>query len=246
VYAKHKVKAECFVRRGYGTSYEIKFPKLEDDNEKYIDCEEAFQRSMKPPKHLQGEALYQYLSKVLNMKAYYEWLMINTLLESGDYSDEVYFYAVKDFYSPTYYYFEIMAWDPDDIFQKPHLSIPNLLRKERLKQTLLMSLEIHLERLIDRDTYLYSKFAGDLMKFLETEVTDELIDRLIKETRNKIAPYLGNEQIKEMSKYDRLDKSIKDTGYTTEYIDNLLSQYAKRIKARKQDLLIKAQKVLKP
>jgi len=245
VYAQKEAKAECFIRRGYKKNFEIKFPKIEDDKEKYTDCEEAFKWSMIPSKHLKGEALYNYLSKVMNLKAYYKWLMINTLLESGDYSDEVYFYAVKDFYSPTYLYFEIMAWDPDDIFQKPHLSIQNILRSKRLKQTLLMSLEIHLERLIDRDAFLYAKFAEDLIKFLETEVTDEFIDKLIADTRNKIGPYLGNDRIKEMSKLDRLDESIMETGYTTEYVDNLLSQYATRIKTRKQTLLIKAQNILK-
>lgn len=236
-FVKKNLKADCFLRRGYKEKYEIKHPEKVENEEVFSTCENAYSEILKPSEELEGEQLYQYLSQRMNLENYFSWLMINTLLESGDYSDEVFFYAFKNEASPNKMYFDVIAWDPDDIFNKPHLSLENIFRKGKLKKSLLMSLEVKLDRTIDGDDYFENKFATGLLEFLEKEMSDELIDQIVDSVRVKVAPYLDNENVKEMSKLDRLPSEISDIGYTREYTLNLLEQYKARIKMRKKALL---------
>lgn len=172
-----------------------------------------------------GHALQVALEEKMNLTRYINWLILNSVLSSGDYSDEVYFYARSD---ASQIYFDIFAWDYDDLFKRaPHSSQANTSRVKDVKAKIIYSYENPLDVAIADDEVLYNrvKFLTDQM--INAPDFDQVISRVIAKVRASIEPYLDRASVLENARRDNYKKP-----YTKEYILNLLQQRQAEIKAR--------------
>lgn len=194
------------------------------------EYKKAFKTIYRSLRKYKGEELYNFLNDRMNFDAYLKWLAINTAIMNGDYSDEVFFYAIPG----EKIYFELMPWDMDDLFKPPHDGPwNNFFFKRRLKKSLLYSMEDKLDRRIDKDPFLYAKFKQTLKKVLEEELTAEFYASVINTVHQAIEPYLTSKNM-ELSEIDD-----RDTKYDSQYILDLLNNRFKQLKQRRQKLLEK-------
>ncbi|MCA9600540.1 MAG: CotH kinase family protein [Polyangiales bacterium] len=70
---------------------------------------------------LEGEVLLDALDAKMDFEQFLRWIALMSVLENGDYIDEILFYATDstDGAGATLFYSE-MGWDPDDIFSACH------------------------------------------------------------------------------------------------------------------------------
>ncbi len=208
---------------------EFEKDKTQFEEEQFAD---VFQEIMKSDEDLKGDELYKFLSARMNINNYLRLMAANSISMNGDYIDEVYFFS-KDEDKRGSIYFDVMAWDLDDLFKTPHWGPwNNLLYKKELKNSLLYSLESKLDRVINRNPDLYARYKSILKSMLLKEFTDTFIDKHINRVKTKITPYLKDSILAQSIRDDR-----KAPVYTKQYILNLLEQRRMELKARRQVLL---------
>lgn len=229
---KKKFNSAFIGRVGYFTKLEVKKYHKKKTKFEQKDFERTFDEIVKKSKKVSKDKLYDYLAYRMNIDKYLKWLALNTFMQNGDYVDEVYFYA-DDESKHEKIYFDIMAWDLDDLFKKPHFGPWNNLRfRRKLKKSLLYSMESKLDRLINDSPILYSKFKQILKEMLTTEINDSFIDVQIDSVIKKISPYL-TEPILALSKMD----DREGAPYTKTYILNLIEKRRQLLKTRRILLL---------
>lgn len=157
-WAMKRKNSPLLIRRGYDHNInKIKTEKAikKSDVKKYCNSFEQIYRDLNKYK---GEALYDTLSKRLDVEFYMKWLAFNFLVRNGDYTDEVYFY-----FDPGINKFSIIPWDYDDIFfSVPHEG--NIENRKLLEDKLIFSAEDMLDKKIAADPYLHKIY---LIQFRE-------------------------------------------------------------------------------
>ncbi len=76
------------------------------------------------PRTLRGANLLDALRSSMNYDAYLRWLAVNSLVQNGDYVDEVYFYDAPPPDGGRQPWFEVLAWDYDDMLSNCHTPRP--------------------------------------------------------------------------------------------------------------------------
>jgi hypothetical protein len=230
-----KFKAAFVGRVKYFSKLEIKEFEADKAKFKEEDYASTFKEIMKADDELPGSELYQYLKERMNIDNYLRLMAANSISMNGDYIDEVYFYSSKED-KKSQVYFDVMAWDLDDLFKAPHPGPwNNLLFKKELANSTLYSLESKLDRVINRNPDLYERYKKTLKAMLINEYTNNFIDKHINRVKTKIAPYLKPEILAQSVRDDRADQPA----YTKEYILKLLEQRRAELKARRVVLLQK-------
>lgn len=143
----------------------------------------------------QGPALYEELESRMDIDRYIEFLALNSILMNGDSADEVFFYAVpkKEGKTP---YFEVMAWDLDSLFEKPHWFPQNsLIWRGRIKSTLFYSMESPLDRHLSHDHDIRLLLAREIDKLLTDDFTPAKIDEQFEATREQLLRFSSDERI---------------------------------------------------
>jgi hypothetical protein len=219
---KKKFSTPFIGRREYFSKLETKkyYPKKTTLSEK--DFLKSFKFIKKAPissNESEGQNAYNTLASKMNIKRYMRWLAMHTIMQNGDYSDEVYFYATVNEKNDIYW--DIMGHDLDGLFDGPHLGLYNtILRRNEVKRSLLWSLEEKLDRKINKSPYLYAKFKEELNDLLQNSITAEFIQASTEELKNDILPYLTKENLELSSLDDR--PSDKEKVYSKKYILDLL------------------------
>lgn len=193
----------------------------------------AYQKLKDAISQQEGEQLLTSLRQRMNLERYMQWLIVNSALVNGDYSDEVYVYADATPGQPIK--FDIMPWDFDDLFKGPHPSETNKLYTNEIQTGLLYSMENPLDRKIALDPVLHRELKRVAREVL-AQMTDSMIDKMINGVRSSISPYLSNSRVLNAAEYDSVKKA-----YTAKEINSLLSQRAKEIKNRRDLLKARAQ-----
>ena len=176
-YYMDKVGSPYMIRRGYDhkidkaysnrdTKHEIK--KLRKQYESIYDDLSLYH----------GEALFIKLSELLVMDHYLEWLSFNYWVMNGDYSDELFLYAL-----PGSGLFDIIPWDYDDLFKhQPHEGWE--IRNQNLTNKMIFSTEEMLDQVIGADDFLYERYLASLKSTLlqlSPEKVKKNIDQVIEE-----------------------------------------------------------------
>ncbi len=174
-YALDDVNAKCILRRG-STDYLVKEKFSEDvDHDDKHTCRNAFKSIKSACDKLEGVALYEALKQHLDLDSYFSWLAFNYLVRNGDYTDELFYYALANEDR-----LDILPWDFDDILsQQPHEGMKK--RNQSLDDQLIFSSEDLLDRTIARDSFLYRKYlikAQEVLNILTTEKMQEIFDRI--------------------------------------------------------------------
>lgn len=168
----------------------------------------------------EGEELYLKLRQGINMGHYFRKMGIDYLLKNGDYTDEIFLYAlIKD----DEIQFDIIPWDYDDIFSNyPHevgvsWGIGTLFGTRNypthqdvldvLGDKLIYSIEDDLDYTIATDPYLYARYEEEL-RDLTADLAKGGIDDVFSMLRQELNPYYQREDIIEQSQFDRTMTSM--------------------------------------
>lgn len=228
-----KAKSGFIGRRREAGNIELKkyFPK----NAKYplTTYIESFDYMYSVAKNPKGVNLYNFLSRRMNLDKYFKLLTLHSMLKNGDYTDELFFYAVN---LPQGIYFDIIPWDFEDLFAAPHPTRANkkAMKKGWFNESILYSFEDPLDKAIFENRELHDAFKRTAKNYLNTVLTEALIDDSINEVKAAINPYLDNNRIFILS---TRDEASRGSAYTKYGILNLLEIRRSEIKSRRLELL---------
>lgn len=237
--------SEYILRRGYqswiaDSEYEPSFHFIPMEN--YRDRYSEIYRSLLP---YGGEELYQRLNQRLNLSAYFRKMGIDYLLKNGDYTDEIFFYALIEDDQIRY---QIIPWDYDDIFSEtPHEvgvswgtgrvygerfypTYPDVLNV--IGDKLIFSIEEDLDYTIATDPFLYAKYEEELEGLIQ-DLENQGFDALFQNVRSELTPYYQDEKVVAQSQFDRDPTSQK------KWEDNMVEKKAfleTRLQAMKNKL----------
>lgn len=231
-----KAKSGFVGRRREEGNLEIKKFYPEEAKFSQIQYQEAFDGMYQAiKKYPESPNLYRYLNSKMNLNKYFKLLTLQSMLRNGDYTDELYFYAVAN---SSGIYFDIIPWDFEDLFNNPHPTKANkkALKKGWFNETILYSFEDPLDSAIFKNQQLHKAFKDTAKAYLENVLTEKMIDQSLDEVRSSITPYLDNNEIFRLS---TLDESSRGTAYSKYGILNLLEQRRMEIKSRRKELLSK-------
>ena len=145
---------------GQGTMAEVRWSALDD-----AAALGSYAGILGAAEGMAGPALERALSSRFDLAAYLGWVALMNLIGSGDYVDEVYFYAVETT-SPDGRradYHRIMGWDQDDLFAGCHYSGRFAVHDPN---RLIECAEAELDRRIFVDPHLYRRYADVLATLL--------------------------------------------------------------------------------
>lgn len=163
---------------------------------------------------LQGVNLYNEIGTRLSLHDYFRKMGIDYLLRNGDYTDEIFFYAMV--FGDTIRY-HIIPWDYDDIFEEhPHevgrsWGMGNSFGPryydsqadiyDDIGEKLIFSIEDDLDYAIAKDPYLY-KLYEDELRVLFNYLDEALIERVFRETEDELSTFYNSVHVIEQSQYD--------------------------------------------
>jgi spore coat protein H len=193
-WAQHKKKSPLVIRRGYDHNMDkIDMEKGINKTEKNNYLEE-FKLVYKSIHKYHGPALYDTLSKWIDLDNYMKWLAFNFLVRNGDYADEVFFYI-----DPEIGKFRIIPWDYDDLFSvSPHEGKDV---NKNIAGKLVFSSEDILDVKIATDPYLYTIYLSVFKQMLNT-LTPGKLKTIFEDTWSELYPYYLNKEIISNSQND--------------------------------------------
>ena len=139
---------------------------------------------------------------------------VDYLLQNGDYTDEIYLYAMINNDTPRY---RIIPWDYDDLFRDtPHevgvswgtgtifgnrnyASTQDIY--DEIGDKIIFSIEDDLDYAIAKDSFMnamYEQVLSEMMHHIDTHFIEDLFDQINKE----LSPYYADKQIIAQSKSD--------------------------------------------
>jgi hypothetical protein len=131
---------------------------------------------------LSGQALAAAFADRFDLEGYFTWVALMNLIGSGDYVDEVYFYALETTSAAGQRtdYHRIMGWDQDDLFAGCHYSGRFALHDPN---RLVDCAEAELDRRLFADPHLYRRYADVLAAVIERHPPERFADFLANTTR---------------------------------------------------------------
>jgi len=213
--------SEYILRRGYYNSiadseYEASTHFIPREN-----YENRFREIYSSITQLQGEALYMALNERLNLEQYFRKMGIDYLLQNGDYTDEVYLYALIH---QDQIRFNLIPWDYDDIFKAvPHevgitWGTGNLFGDRQypthqdvlneLGDKKIFSIEDDLDYIIATDPYLYERYENTLKEMVEM-MHKEDFDILFQQVRDELLPFYYHKELISQSRFDKTETNFK-------------------------------------
>jgi len=197
---------------------------------------------------LHGEELYEFLIQRVDLEQYFRKMGLDYLLKNGDYTDEVFFYALID---QDQIRFRIIPWDYDDLFSSnPHevgrtWGTGHLFgdRYYPTRQDILdeigtrpiFSIEDDLDYIIAMDPYLYHRYQECLAAMLQ-DLDAEDLDMLFELVRFELLPYYYRPEIISQSGFDQQETSYKLWEQNMEEKKNLLKNRLITMKEELNDI----------
>lgn len=206
--------SEYILRRGYnhGIDDAAYFPSFhfiaqEDYTSRFREIYQALPQ-------MEGTALFEYISDRLDTEQYFFKMGMDYLLMNGDYTDEVYLYAVV---SQDTIRYKLIPWDYDDIFrEQPHevgvqwgtgtiygkrtyTSLQDIT--DAIGDKLIFSIEDDLDYTVAIDPVLYQQYL-DALQRLTNIIDNDLIDRVFDETEQELSTFYDAPAVIEQSRYD--------------------------------------------
>lgn len=136
-----------------------------------------------------GSNLLNSIKEHFNLDSYCKLLSINSLLENGDYTDELFVYGyplknnniIKPYFNPC-------TWDFDDLFSAPH-------GNNSFPEDLIYCSENSLDRDIYYDKFLYEYYKCQMLNLLSNTITTEKIDTLFSTITQKLEFFLSKDKV---------------------------------------------------
>ena len=139
-----------------------------------------------------GEDLLTWLEASMDLEQYLRWIALMSLLESGDYVDEVYFMStdVTAEAGVTRDYFSISTWDQDDIFSPCHNNGDFAMQDT---YELLYCSEGRLDYAIFEEPLVYARLVDTLEQTLEW-LDQARFDAATQTTEDSLLAQLGEQE----------------------------------------------------
>ncbi len=184
---------QLLIRHLSDSVYELKRPKIDT-----VDDENAllapYLRLFELRHALSGDALFEALSGAMDYPLYLRWLAVNSLLENGDYIDEVYFYdgAPRPASTPgDGPFFRPLAWDYDDIFKNCHTPRP-------LSEPLFYCAEGGLDRATRDTPKARIQYVAVLRELMASSFAPSEFAKRVDRVRDEMAIYLDRPGVREV------------------------------------------------
>lgn len=175
----HQSRVTSVLRRyktptGSGTLPELKFaaPAVGEDA-----ALASYRQIIDGVQGLSGDKLEAGLRRRLNLDQYLTWLALLNGMQSGDYLDEVFFYAAEttDAEGKPGAWHQIMGWDQDDLYTACHFQGVNAVNDPA---GIIYCAEAELDRVILGDPVLYRRYATTLGAWLERVTVERFAERV--------------------------------------------------------------------
>jgi hypothetical protein len=175
----HQSRATSVVRRytnpmTLGTLAEVRWSRGTDD-----EALASYERMAGVGVGLSGQRLEDALRTRLALDQYFTWTALMALIGSGDYVDEVFFYATEatapDGTSVPSDHFSVMGWDQDDMFSACHYSGKASIHDP---DGLVECSESELDKRIYADPHVYRRYAEVLGQVLERHPPERFAEML--------------------------------------------------------------------
>jgi hypothetical protein len=192
---------------------------------------------------LAGEAFERAVRGRLDLDQYFAWLAMMNVLGSGDYIDEVFFYAVEST-GPDgrpIDHFKVMAWDQDDIFAACHFSGRYALVDPN---GLVSCAEAEIDKRLLGDPHLYRRYTEVLAEVVARVTPKRFADALTAHAARLLDGMADRQVLTAMTEMARLspglplDAEIARTLIQQE-VDLLVAQFTehrRRLQARLEAL----------
>ncbi len=168
-----------------------------------------------------GEELYEAINQRIDLNQYFRKMGIDYLLQNGDYTDEIYLYAMIE---QDVIRFKIIPWDYDDIFREyPHevgrswgtgTLFGNRVYNshqdifDEIGDKLIFSIEDDLDYAIAMDSFLYARYESTLDNLVKS-IDVEDIEALFDQVENELAPFYNDWDVILQSQYDNNPTSLE-------------------------------------
>lgn len=182
--------SDLVIRRLNDAEEEIKVP-----DEAEIDDREAvlapYRALYRLADGLNDAALLDQLDRRMDYDAYLDWLAINSVLENGDYRDEVYFFDRPGPPGSAAPYFGIIPWDYDGVQTRCHVGDP-------IPEPLMYCAESGLDLPVMRDPVVQARYVDRLSALLEGPLGPEAFAGFVRRSAAELAPYLARPGVLEI------------------------------------------------
>jgi hypothetical protein len=169
---------------------------------------------------LSGQRLEDALRGRLALDHYFVWTALMTMIGSGDYVDEVFFYSTEattpDGSSSPSDYFMLMGWDQDDMFSACHYAGRAAVHDPH---GLVECAEAELDKRIFADPHLYRRYAAVLEQVLQRHPPERFADILAGAANRLLGFFRDPKVLAAMTELRRLNP---DAGTSYEVVRTLL------------------------
>lgn len=142
-----------------------------------------------------GTGLLRALDRRADVDQVLRWVALNSLLENGDYVDEVWFLGTEARGAPGRTFFTISAWDMDDLFSSCHGGGGDAMHDPR---GLAYCVEGRLETAILRDPAGYERYVAALEEVIG-RVSPAEFHAAVERTADDILPFLADPAVRAAS-----------------------------------------------
>ncbi len=173
------------------------------------------------PERFEGQALVDRLRERMDLDQYLRWVAMMSLLQNGDYVDEVWFVATPtwDAQGEEQDFFHIIGWDPDDLFSECHHQGRFALEDPH---GLLYCTESILDHGMFADPVVYRLYVEVLQELLALWTPDRFTQQL-EDTGERLLQHLMDEQIRAAMTelLDEVPAASSEAGVRDAIIDGL-------------------------
>ena len=172
-----------------------------------------------------GTACFDQLDELLDMDGYLRWLALMTWVQSGDYVDEVWFYASET--SNGRHRHQLLIWDPDDSFESCHHGGVDAIGDSDL----LYCAEGAIDKVLFRSEHMWSRYIENLNLVLRelpkrrlreiVSLEENQIRKLLSEDKNSYSGLL--ELLRIVPSIDSSKKAISEIIGSLRYYETLIN-----------------------
>ena len=172
---------QSIVRRRFDPEDELEDVKLPDDPSGIADALQRYHAFTDLPQSLSGNELMVQLESRMALDRYLEWMAFNSLVQNGDFVDEVFFHASNT--GTGSWYFRFMAWDPDDLLSECHHGGKHALTDPH---GLLFCAEADLDHALLASPEIYARFTLHLERLATEVLTDAHLKETLEDVRDEL------------------------------------------------------------
>jgi hypothetical protein len=231
------------VRRRYDPANEApesQWPKPERDPERAAKAISEYEALVALIDTVPPSELTQALELRLDVDQYLHWLAVMTFFQSGDYADEVFFYASEESTADGGWYFRTLGWDSDDLFEACHHAGKYMINDP---YGLLYCLEGKLDRALFVAPDLYPRFTRELVALMAGLFAKAEVYRHLDEVQAALTGLLTEDAVCAGTGLV-LDGQPASCATLHPWLSTVIDKFRNQVRARGDGLAQRARKVM--